>query len=258
MQLLGRVALVTGASQTRSIGWGVAKALAEEGADVVVNDAHHPEDLDARVADLESMGRRASALQADVTDEAQVERMMDQTLDTLGQLDIVVSNAGVIRWERFLEITPESLRAILRVNILGNANVCRAAAKRMVAQGRGGRIVIVSSVQSSVQFPVTPVYGASKHAMHAFVGGVALELAPHNITVNHIGPGWVRSPLNDSAPDQQTPEDLEAQREAVPLHRDGLLEEMGAAVAYLVSPGAAYTTGAFLRVDGGLGISKYN
>ena len=131
--------------------------------------------------------------------------MVAVTAQRLGRLDIVVSNAGVIRWERFPDLTPENVRAILRVNILGNVNVCRAAAKQMIVQGGGGRIIIVSSVQSDVQFPVTPVYGASKHAMHALVGSLALELAPHRVTVNHIGPGWVRSPLNDAAPDQRTP-----------------------------------------------------
>ena len=257
MVLAGKVALVTGASQPRSIGWGIAKSLAEAGADIVVNDAYHLEDLQARADDLRALSRRSLAVQADVTREAQVNAMVAQTVTDLGRLDIVVSNAGIIRWERFPAITPDNLKAILRVNILGNVNVCRAAAKHMVARGEGGRIVVVSSVQSDVQFPVTPVYGASKHAMHAFVGSVALELAPHNITVNHIGPGWVRSPLNDAAPDQRTPVDLAAQREAVPLGRDGLIEEMGAAVSYFASPQAAYTTGAFLRVDGGLGIGKY-
>lgn len=258
MRLAGKVALVTGASQPRSIGWGIARVLAEAGADVVVNDAFQRDDLAARADDLRTLGRRALAVQADVTDDAQVTAMMAQTIKDLGRLDIVVSNAGVIDWERFFDITPESTRRILRVNILGMVNVCRNAARAMIDQGEGGRIILVSSVQSDVQFPVTPVYGASKHAMHNLVGSVALELAPHHITVNHIGPGWVRSPLNDRAPDQQTPEDIAVQREAVPLHRAGLIEEMGEAVSYLASPQAAYVTGAFLRVDGGLGISRYN
>jgi glucose 1-dehydrogenase len=258
VRLAGKVALVTGASQPRSIGWGIARVLAEAGADVVVNDAYQPDELMARADDLRALGRRALAIRADVTDDAQVTKMVMQTIKELGRLDIVVSNAGVIDWERFFDITPESTRRILRVNILGMVNVCRSAAQAMVEQGEGGRIILVSSVQSDVQFPITPVYGASKHAMHNLVGSVALELAPHNITVNHIGPGWVRSPLNDRAPDQQTPQDIAAQREAVPLHRDGLIEEMGEAVSYLASPQAAYVTGAFLRVDGGLGISKYN
>ncbi len=258
MTLNGQVALVTGASQPRSIGWGIAKALAEAGAEVVVNDAYHLDDLQARAAELQALGQRSLALKADVTDAAQVTNMVAQTVAQLGRLDVVVSNAGIIRWERFPNIMPESLRSILRVNLLGNVNVCRAAATRMIEQGEGGRIIFVSSVQSDVQFPSTPIYGASKHAMHALVGSVALELAPYAITVNHIGPGWVRSPLNDAAPDQQTAADLAAQRDAVPLHRDGSIEEIGAAVSYLASPQAAYTTGAFIRIDGGLGISKYS
>jgi NAD(P)-dependent dehydrogenase (short-subunit alcohol dehydrogenase family) len=258
MQLAGKVALVTGASQPRSIGWGIARVLALAGADVVLNDAYHPEDLAARAEALKALGRRALALVADVSDDAQVARMIARVLAELGRLDIAVSNAGVIAWERLFDMTPENTRRILRVNILGMVNVCRQAARAMVAQGAGGRLILVSSVQSDVQFPITPVYGASKHAMHNLVGSLALELAPHHITVNHIGPGWVRSPLNDRAPDQQTPEDIAAQRAAVPLGRAGLIEEMGEAVKYLASPEAAYVTGAFLRVDGGLGISKYN
>ena len=257
MRLDGKVALVTGAAQRRSIGWGIAEALARAGADVAVNDVAHEDELKARAADIKILGRTSLAVQADVGDEAQVERMVEEVADKLGKLDIVVSNAGIIRWERFPEITPENVRAILRVNLLGNANVCRAAAKQMVRQDGGGRVIVVSSVQSDVQFPVTPVYGASKHAVHALVGSVALELAPHNITVNHIGPGWVRSPLNDVAPDQQTDANIQAQRDAVPLGRAGKIAEMGAAVRYLASDEAAYTTGAFIRVDGGLGIGKY-
>ncbi len=257
MTLLGKVALVTGAAHERSIGWGIALALARAGADVVVNDIAHTEALEARVAGLEALGRRALAVQADVGDASAVESLMTKVMTDLGRLDIVVSNAGIIRWERFRDIQPDSLRAILRVNILGTVHVCREAAQRMVEQGQGGRLIIISSVQSDVQFPITPVYGASKAAMHSFVGSLALELAPHHITVNHIGPGWVRSPLNDASPELKTVEAIEAQRAAVPVGRDGYLSEMGAAVSYLASPEAAYTTGAFLRVDGGLGVSKY-
>ncbi|MEM6429543.1 MAG: SDR family oxidoreductase, partial [Deinococcota bacterium] len=251
-------ALVTGASQTRSIGWGLARTLARAGADVAVNDAYQLDELAARADDITALGRKSLAIPADVTDATQVDAMMAKVIAHFGKLDIVISNAGVIRWERLHELTKDNVRAVLNVNILGNANVCRAAAQQMIKQQTAGRIVVVSSVQSDVQFPINPIYGASKHAMHVFVGSVALELAPHNITLNHIGPGWVRSPLNDSAPDQQTEADIVNQRAAVPLGREGHLEEMGAAVRYLVSADAAYTTGAFIRVDGGLGIGKYS
>jgi NAD(P)-dependent dehydrogenase (short-subunit alcohol dehydrogenase family) len=257
MRLKGKVALVTGAANARSIGWGIAEALADEGADVVVNDVAMAEELEARASALRAKGVRALPIVADVANRAQVDAMIAQTVSELGRLDIVASNAGIIRWERFLDITPARMRQIIRVNVLGNVNVCQAAAQQMIAQGDGGRIVMTSSVQSDMQYPITPVYGGTKHAMHIFVGALALELAPYNITVNHIGPGWVRSALNDPAPDQQTPEDLEAQRLAVPLRRDGKISEMGRAVVYFASDDGAYTTGAFLRIDGGLGISKY-
>lgn len=257
MRLKGKTALVTGAAHERSIGWGIARALAEEGADVAVNDVALLDRLEQRVADLQALGVRGLAVPADVTQPDQVDGMITRTVEAFGKLDIVVSNAGIIRWEPFFEITPKNLSAIIGVNLKGNANVCRSAAKQMIAQGDGGRIIITSSVQSDVQFPITPVYGATKRAMHVFVGGLALELAPYGITVNHIGPGWVESPLNDPAPALQKPEDVEAQRLAVPLKRAGRIDEMGRAVVYFASSDGDYATGAFIRLDGGLGISKY-
>lgn len=257
MRLQGKVALVTGAANNRSIGWGIAKALADEGADVVVNDVATHDQLEQRAEEIRALGRRSLAIQADVSQPDQVEAMIEQTARELGHLDILASNAGIVRWEQFLDITPANLRKQVEVNIKGNVNMCRAAAQQMIRQGNGGRIIITSSVQADMQFPITPVYGGTKKSMHIFVGALALELARYNITVNHIGPGWVRSPLNDPAPGQQTPEEIEAQRLAVPLKRDGYIQEMGRAVVYFASEDGAYTTGAFLRVDGGLGISKY-
>jgi NAD(P)-dependent dehydrogenase (short-subunit alcohol dehydrogenase family) len=173
-------------------------------------------------------------------------------------LDIVASNAGIIRWESFLDITPTVLRAIVDVNIKGNVNICQAAARQMIAQGQGGRIIITSSVQADMQFPLATVYGSTKHAMHILVGCMAVELAPHNITVNHIGPGWVQTTLNDPAPGQQTPEEIEQLRQSIPLKRAGLPYEMGRAVVYFAGPDGDYVSGMLIRVDGGLGVSKYS
>jgi NAD(P)-dependent dehydrogenase (short-subunit alcohol dehydrogenase family) len=258
MTLHGKAALVTGASDPRSIGWGIAHALAQAGADVAVNDYQRAPELEARAADLRALGRRSVPVVADVTQPDQVETMIAQVVAQLGRLDIVVSNAGVIRWERFLDITPANLQAVVDVNLKGTVYVCQAAARQMIAQGEGGRIIITSSVQADMQFPITPVYGGTKKAMHNLVGVLALELAQYGITVNHIGPGWVQSALNDPSPELQTPAGLEAQRQAVPLKRAGRIEEMGRAVVYLASEDSAYTTGAFIRIDGGLGISKYS
>lgn len=256
LPLAGRVALVTGASDPRSIGWGIVRALAAAGADVVINDVVNPDGLAARVREVASIGRQGLAVQADVTDPAAVDALFGQAVDAFGRVDLVVSNAGIIRWESFLDITPANLQAVVGVNIKGNVNVCRAAAAHMRA--RGGRIMLTSSVQSDMQFPITPVYGATKRAMHIFVGCLALELAQYGITVNHIGPGWVMSALNDPSPELQTTAAVEAQRQAVPLKRAGTIDEMGEAVVYLASPAADYITGAFVRIDGGLGIGKYS
>lgn len=256
MRLQGKVALVTGAANDRSIGWGIARALADEGADVVVNDVSQLDALEQRAAELRALGRKALAIPADVTNFQQVNDMVARTVAEMGKLDIVVSNAGIIRWEPLLDVTPRNLQAIVNVNLKGNVYVCQAAARQMVAQGSGGRIIITSSVQADIQFTINPIYGATKYAMHVFVGCLALELAPHNITVNHIGPGWVQSPLNDPTPDLQTAEGVERQRQAIPLKRSGEPYEMGRAAVYFAADGG-YVTGVGLRVDGGLGIGKY-
>jgi NAD(P)-dependent dehydrogenase (short-subunit alcohol dehydrogenase family) len=255
-RLKNKVALVTGAGDPRSIGWGIALALADEGADVIVNDVN-PAGLDERAADLRARGVRGMSYAANVADGAAVAAMFAAGVREMGCIDIVVSNAGIIRWEHFLDITPKNLRALVDINLKGNVYVCRTAAQQMIAQG-GGRIIITSSVQAHRQFPITPVYGATKHAMFTFVGALALELAPNNITVNHIGPGWVRSALNDPAPDQQDAAGVEANRRAVPLHRPGTSEEMGRAVVYYASADGDYVTGDYTRIDGGLGIGKYS
>lgn len=257
MRLQGKVALVTGAAEARSIGYGIAQALADEGADVVVNDVVMLNELEKRAAELRAKGVRSTAVQADVTQPDEVEGMVQRTVSELGRLDIVCSNAGIIRWEPFLEITPKNLQAVVNVNILGNVNICQAAARQMIRQGAGGRIILTSSVQSDIQFPITPVYGATKYAAHIFVGCLALELAEHNITVNHIGPGYVASALNDASPELRTAEDLERQKAAVPLgQRGGTAYEMGRAAVYFASPDGDYVTGAFIRLDGGLALGK--
>ncbi len=256
MRLQGKVALVTGAANERSIGWGIARALADEGADVIVNDVSQVTALEQRAAELRAIGRRALAVSADVTDVAQVNAMFDRAVSEMGRVDIVASNAGIIRWQPLMETTPENLQAVVNVNIKGNVYVCQAAARQMIAQGDGGRIIITSSVQADVQFTINPIYGATKYAMHIFTSSLALELAPHNITVNHIGPGWVQSALNDPTPDLQTAEGVERQRQAIPLKRPGEPYEMGRAVVYLAADGG-YVTGVGIRLDGGLSIGKY-
>jgi NAD(P)-dependent dehydrogenase (short-subunit alcohol dehydrogenase family) len=256
--LAGRVALVTGAGRDRSIGGGIARVLARHGADVVVNDLAVTDEGERRVREIEALGRRAALIPADVGDPAAVEALMTQAVERMGRLDIVVANAGLCDWQEVADLTPELWERIVGVNLHGAFLTCRAAAAAMRAAGNGGRIVVTSSVHAQMPFAQMGVYGGTKQAVGHLVGVMAREWSRDGITVNHIGPGWVASAINDSSPDFATPEAQRGVKRIIPLgHRPGEPEEMGEAVAYLASDGARYTTGAYIRVDGGLVMSPY-
>jgi NAD(P)-dependent dehydrogenase (short-subunit alcohol dehydrogenase family) len=257
-ELDGKVALVTGAAGTRSIGRGIALALARRGADVAVNDVAHADEGAERVAELEALGRRAVFVPADVSDPRACERLVAETVRRLGRLDVFCANAGVAEWQLLADVTPEAFARIVGVNLHGCFYGCQAAAARMRRQGGGGRIVVTSSVNALMPFPTLGVYGATKHALAHLVPVMAREWAADGITVNHVAPGWVDSSINDRSPDFATEEARAAAGASIPLgHRATEAREIGEAVAYFAGPGATHTTGAFLRVDGGMVIGKY-
>jgi NAD(P)-dependent dehydrogenase (short-subunit alcohol dehydrogenase family) len=257
-ELRGKIALVTGAARDRSIGGGIALALAGRGADVAVNDVGNEDEARRRVAEIEALGRRGAFIRADVSDPAESERLVAETVERLGALHIFCANAGVAHWQMLAEVTREAFEQIVAVNLHGCYFSCRAAAAQMRRQESGGRIVVTSSVNAVRPAATLGVYGATKHAVAHLVGVMAREWAADNITVNHVGPGWVDSKINDPSPDFATAELREAARAAIPLrHRPIDPSEIGEAVAYFTSEGAAMTTGAFLRVDGGSVIGKY-
>ncbi len=255
--LAGRVALVTGAARRRGIGRGIALVLARSGADVAVNDVAEDEQGAERVREVEALGRRAVFVNADVRDPEAVRRMFDTAEEALGPVEVFVNNAGVCVWQNVREVDREAFDLIMGVNLAGALLCCREAAQRMVRRGRGGRIVIISSVHAQMPFPRMAVYGATKNALRALSDHLALELAPHGITVNHVGPGWVDSDINLASPDLRTQADRQRTLDAIPLHRPAEPEDIGAAVSFLASDAAAYVTGAFLRVDGGFVVGKY-
>ncbi|MCO6450240.1 MAG: SDR family oxidoreductase [Caldilineales bacterium] len=257
MQLKGKVALITGAAGERSIGRGIALALAAEGANIVVNDVAKPDELAKRVAELEWLGVNAMSVVCDITDRTQVDDMFARAIERFGRLDILCPNAGVVTWEPYLDITPRSVDFMFGVNIKGAFNVCQAGAKRMVAQGKGGRIVVTTSVHAHMPFADMAIYGSTKHALQTLVNTLAIELAPHNITVNQIQPGWVRSAINDPSPSVGNIDGMMETMTLIPLGRPGKAYELGRAVVYLASDDADYVTGSFVRVDGGLILSKY-
>lgn len=257
MRLEGKVALVTGASHDRGIGRGIALALAQEGADVACADVAFAEQGEELAAAIRGLGRRATFYAADVSDRASVDGLIAKVESDLGPLDIACPNAGTADWQPFLEITEGSFDKIVAVNLTGAFNVGQAAARAMVRGGRGGRIVFTSSVHVQMGFPSMAVYGATKQGVRALAETMAIELAAHGITVNHIGPGWVKSQLNDRSPSLQTAEDEATTLGLIPISRPSEPIEQGYAVAYLCSPEAAYVTGEYLRVDGGLVVGKF-
>jgi NAD(P)-dependent dehydrogenase (short-subunit alcohol dehydrogenase family) len=256
-RLDGKVALVTGASHERGIGRGIALALAQAGADVACCDVAFEEAGEELAERIRGLGRRSAFYRCDVTDRASVEDVIERAERELGPLWIAASNAGTADWEAFHEVSEASWDRVVGVNLTGAFNVGQAAARAMVRHGKGGRIVFTSSVHVQMGFPKMSVYGSTKLAVAALADHMAIELAEHGILVNHIGPGWVKSQLNDRSPDLQTAEDEANVMKLIPVHRPSEPIEQGHAVVYLCSPEADYVTGEFVRVDGGLVVGKY-
>jgi glucose 1-dehydrogenase len=257
MRLAGKVAVVTGAARERGIGRGIATCLAEEGCDVVVNDYSAEEEGLELVERLRESGRRAIWHRADVSKREQVEEMFERAAAELGRPTVVCANAGVAGWQPVVDVDGEQWRRLIDINVIGGFNVCQVAARGMVEAGEGGRIVVTSSVHVQMPFTEMAVYGATKSGLRAMVDAAAVELAPHGITVNHVGPGWVKSAINDPSPSLQTEEDVAATLAMIPAGRAADPREIGMAVAYLASEDAAYVTGEYLRVDGGLVVGKH-
>ncbi len=248
---------MTGAARERGIGRGIARCLADEGCDVAINDVGAENEAAELVAELRALGRRAVFVPADVSDRAAVDAMITTVESELGSLDVVCSNAGIADWQGFLDVTEESFDRLVAVNLTGAFNVCQAAATAMVAAGRPGRIVVTSSVHVQMPFAEMSVYGATKAGLKGMVETMAIELAPHGITVNHIGPGWVRSFINDPSPSLQTDEEVRSTLSLIPAGRPADPRELGRAAVYLCSTDGEYVTGEYLRVDGGFVVGKY-
>lgn len=255
MDLNGRVAIVTGAARRQGIGQGIARALAVRGARVAVADIEADESAEI-VQAISAGGGQAMFHAVDVTDRASVEELFSAVESCWGPVTIVASNAGIAASTSFERIEDAEFDAIVGVNLTGAFHVAQVAATRMLAGEPGGRIVFTSSVHAHMAFPLMAVYGATKRAIGALTEALALELAPHRVTVNHVGPGWVDSELTSSllAHDHEAARaivaDVPARRAADPI-------EIGNAVAYLCTDAAEYITGAFVRIDGGFALGKY-
>lgn len=245
--LAGRVALVTGAAG--GIGSAVARALAREGAHVVVNHLDTPEAAQAVAAEIRALGCEALVAAADVGDEAMVEAMFRALDERFGRIDILVNNAGIARPEDIFETSLESWNAVLRANLTGPFLCARAAMLRMRAQGEG-RIVQIGSVvghQGALKGHVH--YGTSKAGLHGFTKTLARTGAALGITVNAVAPGIVATEMLERTHGEAG---IAALRKLVPLDDLATPDDVAAAVVFLCGEGGRHITGAILDVNGGM------
>lgn len=245
MTLAGQSAIVTGGGQ--GIGRAIALALAEDGADVAIFDVN-AKTAEAVAGEVRAGGRRALALEVDVTDVARVEGATREVAAALGRLEILVNNAGWTPNERFVEQAPGTWQRVVAVNYLGTLACTRAALAHMIP-ARHGRIVSIASDAARVGTPREAVYAGAKAAVIGFTKALAAEVAQYQITVNVVSPATVDTPLLRG---MLTAEQIARREKANPMGRLGRPEDIAAAVSFFASPGAAYVTGQVLSVNGGV------
>lgn len=248
MRLTNRNVLVTGSS--KGIGRAIALRLAADGADVVVNyhsDPDGAEDVRARIA---AMGRRAVAIQADLGSVADVRRLVAESIERLGRLDVLVNNAGIEKRAAFWDVTEADFDRVVAVNLKGVFFATQAMVRHLRTEGRGGRIVNVSSVHEELPFPNFAAYCASKGGLKMLTRNLGVELGPLGITINSIAPGAIETPINAAL--LHDPAKLSSLIGQIPLGRLGTPEDVAGLASWLASDEAAYVTGATYVVDGGL------
>ena len=251
MGTASRIALVTGAS--RGIGRATALALARAGLDVAVNYRQARVAAEGVVAEIRALGRQAAALQADVSNGSEARRLVAQTVEQLGSLNVFVSNAGMLEKAAILDVTEESWDRMFSINARGAFLCAQAAARHMVAAG-SGRIVFVASSGALMAEPHLAAYASAKGAVVSLARAMALELAVHNITVNVVLPGTTLTGMASTS--TASPEALQRVLSRYPLGRLGRPEDTAAAIAFLASEDAGWITGQTLVVDGGCMINN--
>jgi glucose 1-dehydrogenase len=253
--LAGQKALVTGAGS--GIGREIALALAQFGADVLVNYVAATASADATVDDIRRAGGQALAFKADVADEVQVEAMFARMFEAYGTIDILVNNAGLQQDAPFDQMTLAQWNKVIGVNLTGQFLCARAAIREFKRRGvrkdvscAAGKIICMSSVHEVIPWAGHVNYAASKGGVMLMMKSIAQEFAPHRIRVNSISPGAIRTPINMSAWD--TPEAYAELMKLIPYKRIGEPNEIGRVAAWLASDYADYITGQSIFVDGGM------
>lgn len=242
-----KVALVTGAS--RGIGRACAIKLGAEGYKVVVNYNSNEEAANEVVSLIKEAGGEATAIKADVSNAAEAKMLIRETVNTYGQLDVLVNNAGIVKDEFVLMMSEETINKCLDLNIKGYLYCSQQAVLKMFSK-KQGVIINVSSVSSKLAVPGQSVYSSTKGAVNAMTATMAKELAPYGIRVNAVAPGFIATDMIDQLPEDKKEEYLNT----IPLKRFGTAEEVAEMVAMLAGPACTYMTGQVIVLDGGLSL----
>ena len=249
MKFEGRNALVTGASM--GIGRATAIELARGGANVAINFRSHADLAEETADEVRRLGRKALLVRADVSDQSAVEEIVARTSSELGSVDLFVSNAVYSDRQFMVEADMEGFRRTIDVSMWGAFYGLRASAQQMIRQGKGGSMVIVSSPHAVLAIPMSMAYNMSKAAIDHMARTAALELAPHRIRVNIVHPGWIDTPGERKF---FTEDQIREGGEKLPWGRMGRPDEIGRAIAWVLSEDADYMTGSTLTVDGGVSL----
>jgi NAD(P)-dependent dehydrogenase (short-subunit alcohol dehydrogenase family) len=257
MRLTGKVSIVTGSG--RGIGRATAELFAAEGAAVVVNGRTATE-VEAAAAAIRAKGGRAAAVVADLGKHGAARAIVETALREFGGVDLLVNNAAVFRPNDFTQDPFDDWMRVLEVNLLGAVHCARKAAAAMIRAGRGGRIVNVSSVHGFLAEPKASHYDVAKGGLDQLTRTLAVELAPHDILVNGVAPGFVDTAMSimpDGKSELETDafKDLYVKRRRIPLARASKPEEIARVILFLAGPENTYITGQNVVVDGGLSIT---
>ncbi len=260
LDLTGKTAIVTGGAM--GIGFGIASRLAEAGANVMIADLS-AEDGEKATADLMAKGWKVKSTKTDVSNEAEVKNLVEQAVAAFGGIDILVNNAGIYPNVLVSQMTFDQFDKILAVNLEGVFLTTQYASKQMIAQGRGGKIINITSVDAiHPSMMGLSAYDASKHGLWGFTKNAAIELAQHKIWVNAIAPGGIMTPgiakLQQGAPQPGGMDPkamLEVFLKRIPIHRFGEPDDIGKVALFLASNMSSYMTGSQIVVDGGVLLS---
>src|SRR5215207_5171392 len=248
LRLQNKVAVITGASL--GIGSAIAVAFAKEGAAVAVDYRSHPDEAKEIVDQVEGSGGRAISVRADVSSPEDVRNLIQKAVEEFGRLDVMVNNAGMEEKMPFLETPLDVWNKTIAVNLTGAWLGCQEGARQMVNQGGSGRIINVSSVHEDLPMPTNSPYCATKGGLRMLMRTIAVELAPHSVTVNNIAPGAIQTPINRNL--DEHPEQRQKLLSEIPLGRIGQPEEIASLAVYLASDASSYSTGSTFVVDGGM------